>query len=206
MTALGPCAGVSKDFWTEERPNGENDSGNRGDRGFASRSAASLVCAASAAAPEHRLLSSSRTTLDRKFRSEGVAVGDFNSDGKLDVAAGSVYFAAPDWKMVRARRQAARVRPAQYSDSFANFADDVNGDGRTDLIVVDFPGKQTWWFEQPEKSGGPWKRHEATPVDEQRKPQLSGRRRRRPARAALRLRPGQARRIRQAGGHRACGR
>ena len=35
--------------------------------------------------------------LDDKFRSEGVCVGDFNRDGKPDIAAGSVWFAAPDW-------------------------------------------------------------------------------------------------------------
>ena len=37
--------------------------------------------------------------LDPVFRSEGVAVGDFNKDGKLDIAAGFVWYEAPDWKM-----------------------------------------------------------------------------------------------------------
>ena len=36
-----------------------------------------------------------------------------------------------------------------YGDTFMNWAEDVNDDGRLDLIVVDFPGKPTWWFENP---------------------------------------------------------
>ena len=99
-----------------------------------------------------------------------MAVGDFNHDGKLDIAAGSVYYAAPDWKMVSILEKPAEFDPHNYSESFCNFAEDINGDGRTDLIVVDFPGKQTWWFEQPEKAGTPWKRHECTPVTNNESP------------------------------------
>jgi hypothetical protein len=105
-----------------------------------------------------------RTQLEPAFRSEGVAVGDFNSDGKLDISAGPVYFAAPDWKMVPVVDNPPTYDPHNYSNSFQNFADDVNGDGRTDLIVVDFPGKETWWFEQPADPKGAWKRHTVTPI------------------------------------------
>jgi hypothetical protein len=111
-----------------------------------------------------------RTQLDTKFRSEGVAVGDFNHDGRLDIAAGSVYYAAPDWKLVSILEKPAEFDPHAYSESFCDFAVDVNDDGRTDLVVVDFPGKQTWWFEQPEKTGTPWKRHEATPITNNESP------------------------------------
>ena len=38
------------------------------------------------AAEKNATISFKRTQLDSKFRSEGVAVGDFNGDGKLDVA------------------------------------------------------------------------------------------------------------------------
>jgi hypothetical protein len=111
-----------------------------------------------------------KTQLDNKFRSEGAAVGDFNHDGKMDISNGSVYYAAPDWHMVSLLEKPNEFDPHGYSDSFCNFADDINRDGRTDLIVVDFPGKQTWWFEQPEKEGQPWKRHEATPVTNNESP------------------------------------
>lgn len=109
--------------------------------------------------------------LDPKFRSEGVAAADFNQDGKLDIAAGSVYYAAPDWKMVPIFEQAEEHDPKKYSGSFANFADDLNGDGWPDLILVDFPGKQTWWFENPQNKPGAWKRHELTPITNNESPQ-----------------------------------
>lgn len=112
-----------------------------------------------------------RTQLDSKFRSEGVAAGDFNHDGKLDVAAGSVYYAAPDWQMHAIREKADEYDPAVYSDSFCNFAEDVNGDGWTDLLVVDFPGKETWWFENPQTAAGPWKRHACVPETNNESPQ-----------------------------------
>ena len=48
------------------------------------------------------------------------------------------------------------VDPHGYSKSFCNFAEDINGDGRTDLIVVVFRASDHW-FEQPEKEGDAWK-------------------------------------------------
>ena len=111
-----------------------------------------------------------KTQLDTKFRSEGTAAGDFNHDGRLDIAAGSVYYAAPDWKMHAIEPEPREYDPKGYSNSFCNFADDINGDGWTDLIVVDFPGKQTWWFENPRGSVGPWKRHVCVPVTNNESP------------------------------------
>ena len=111
-----------------------------------------------------------RTRLDGEFRAEGVAAGDFNGDGKLDVAAGSVYYAAPDWKMVSVWEEAKTFPVKGYSPVFCCFADDVNADGRTDLIEVDFPGKQTWWYENPGPQGGPWKKREAVAVTNNESP------------------------------------
>jgi hypothetical protein len=111
-----------------------------------------------------------KTQLDDRFRSEGVVVADFNRDGLLDIAAGSVWYAAPDWKMHPIGAQPQEFDPHRYSDSFCNFADDLNGDGWPDLIVVGFPGKETWWFENPGESGGPWRRHLITPVTNNESP------------------------------------
>ncbi len=112
-----------------------------------------------------------RTELDAKFRSEGVAVADFNHDGKLDIAAGSVWYAAPDWKLHQIRDKAGEFDPKNYSDSFVNYADDRNGDGWADLMVVDFPGKETWWFENPQGKAGPWKKHVCVSVTNNESPQ-----------------------------------
>jgi hypothetical protein len=118
-------------------------------------------------------ISFKRTQLDPKFRSEGVAVGDFNSDGKLDISAGSVYYAAPDWKMNLVRETADEFKPTAYSNSFMNFAEDLNGDKRTDLIVVGFPGKETTWFEQPQSpDSGPWKQHVCNKISNNESPQF----------------------------------
>ena len=73
-----------------------------------------------------------KVLIDNKFRSEGVAVADFNGDGLMDVAAGSVYYAAPDWKMHVIDQQPRQYDPKVYSNSFCNIADDVNGDGCID--------------------------------------------------------------------------
>jgi hypothetical protein len=115
-------------------------------------------------------ISFQRTRLDGVFRSEGVAVGDFNKDGKKDIAAGSVYFTAPDWKMHSILEKPEEFDPVRYSVSFCNWAEDLNRDGWDDLIVVDFPGKQTWWFENPQTAAGPWKRHTCIDVTNNESP------------------------------------
>ena len=57
-----------------------------------------LAIAAQDATPGTRI-TFQKFQLDANFRSEGVAVADFNRDGRLDIAAGFVWYAAPDWKM-----------------------------------------------------------------------------------------------------------
>ena len=114
-----------------------------------------------------------RTQLDDKFRTEGVTIGDFNHDGKKDIAAGTVWFAAPDWKMQLIQDKEPEFDPKHYSHSFVNATEDLNGDGWDDLIVVDFPGEQTWWFENPKKSSVPWKQHMITRVSNNESPQYA---------------------------------
>ena len=114
-----------------------------------------------------------RTQLDPVFRSEGAAVGDFNCDGKLDIAAGSVYYAAPDWRMHSILEKPNAFQPKGYSDAFCCFAEDVNRDGRTDLIVVGYPGAETLWYENPGAAGGVWERHVAVRVTNNETPQFA---------------------------------
>jgi len=56
-----------------------------------------VLCNISVAAGEE--VRFEKIVVDRTFRSEGVAVGDINHDGKLDIFAGDVWYEAPNWKM-----------------------------------------------------------------------------------------------------------
>lgn len=97
--------------------------------------------------------------LDSAFRSEGLAVSDLNGDGSVDIAAGHVLYAGPEWKKVPLLGEAKEFNRFGYSDAFLCFADDVNRDGKADLILVGFPGQETRWLENPGAAGSPWKSH-----------------------------------------------
>jgi putative membrane-bound dehydrogenase-like protein len=114
--------------------------------------------------------------LNGSFRSEGGGYGDFNNDGRLDISAGSVWFEAPaekggEWKRHNVLAEPKQFLKTVYSDTFMNWAEDVDGDGRQDLIVVDFPGKPTWWFKNPGPAGGEWARNEMVKVTNNESPQ-----------------------------------
>ena len=104
-----------------------------------------------------------RIVIDKTFRSEGVGVADVNKDGKKDIITGDVWYEAPDWKMhVLSKERKFDIKgwdPIRYSESFAVFPDDFNGDGWVDVIVIPFPGKECYWYENPGKKGGSWKQH-----------------------------------------------
>jgi hypothetical protein len=109
-----------------------------------------------------------KIVLDRTFRSEGVAVADVNKDGHLDILAGDVWYENPGkaggaWKM-HVLREGPKYNPKgydphNYSQSFACWAEDLNGDGWPDLIVIGFPGEPCHWYENPGNKPGPWKEH-----------------------------------------------
>ena len=93
-----------------------------------------------------------------EYISEGVATGDVNKDGRLDVMAGTFWFEAPDWK--RHELDVPEIHSiGGYGNSFLNYSMDVNGDGWIDMIRIGFPSKEARWYENPKNKKGHWKSH-----------------------------------------------
>jgi hypothetical protein len=100
-----------------------------------------------------------KTEITRDFISEGVAVADLNKDGRMDIVAGYYWFEAPSWKRHEMAPSRIYDPRKEYSDSFLNMGMDVNQDGWDDVVIVDFPGKPGFWFENPKNQPGQWKKH-----------------------------------------------
>ncbi|RIW18679.1 VCBS repeat-containing protein [Algoriphagus lacus] len=100
-----------------------------------------------------------KTVLFSDFVSEGVAVGDVNNDGKIDVMAGPFWFEAPTWKRHEIYIPKLYVAEKEWSNSMLNFSLDVNQDGWVDFVRVDFPGKAVYWHENPQGKDNHWKEH-----------------------------------------------
>lgn len=101
-----------------------------------------------------------KVVLDREFRSEGVAVADVNRDGKPDVIAGNLWYEAPAWTPREIQPVKQFDAAKAYSNSFVNFAADINRDGWPDQIRVDMPGThRVVWHENPKGKNGHWPEH-----------------------------------------------
>ena len=107
--------------------------------------------------------------LTDKFYAEGMAAGDFNKDGKMDVVYGPYWWEGPDFKF---RHQIFKPTGKQaegswktdndYShDAFFAFVYDFNNDGYPDYLVYGFPGEFAKIYTNPGKDGvgtdEPWK-------------------------------------------------
>lgn len=96
---------------------------------------------------------------DSKFETCGV--GDINRDGRLDVMCGDTWYeatgdpAAP-WKP----HHVCDIKEQDgYYHDFANELEDVNGDGRLDVVSCTWHTQEVLWREQPASLDQEWKTH-----------------------------------------------
>ena len=113
-----------------------------------------------------------KVVVDAKFRSEGIAAADVDRDGDRDLLVGDFWYEAPAWTPHRLRKGPDLGDGARsWSECFACFADDLDGDGFPDQIVVGFPGKRGLWYRNPGQAGGEWAMHEFAPSVSNESPQ-----------------------------------
>jgi hypothetical protein len=99
--------------------------------------------------------------LTGSFFSEGVSVGDFNHDGVMDIVAGPYWYAGPDFNQKFAIYNPVAFNPATSNSlDFLTFVYDFNHDGWPDILVINFPGADASWFENPKGANVLWTKHQ----------------------------------------------
>jgi FG-GAP-like repeat len=97
-----------------------------------------------------------------KYYCDGVAVGDIDKDGRIDVIAGPFWYAGPDFQQANAFYPPVALDPAKSpSDSMFSMVHDFNDDGWLDILVL---GRvhmhKAYWYENPGPPGTSlWKKH-----------------------------------------------
>ncbi len=132
------------------------------------RSTAAFACVSSCLAAPTLKWTTQQLTSD--FLAEGAAAGDFNKDGVMDVVYGPWWFEGPGFTEKHAIYPSVPLDPRAYSRNFFAYAPDLNADGWTDVLVLGFPGEESYWFENPQGAAGDWKRHDILKVTDNESP------------------------------------
>jgi len=127
----------------------------------------------SAIAEEHLLHRFDRLQLSDQFFSEGASCGDFNRDGSTDIVSGPYWYAGPDYGQRQAYYPAKPFDINGYSDQFLTFTYDIDHDTWTDIVVIGFPGKEVYWYRNPQNKPSAWPRHLIHPVVDNESPTLA---------------------------------
>ncbi len=96
-----------------------------------------------------------------KDNNEGIAVGDINGDGQMDITSGEFWYQAPDFKQQPLRK----ILPfgADYMQNNSEHLYDMDGDGDLDVLSGAFTLKNVDWFENPGEGNyakGLWSVHQ----------------------------------------------
>src|SRR5205814_7884378 len=103
-----------------------------------------------------------------------------NNDGKNDLVSGPYWWEGPDFVKRHEYYPPQATFPLKvgplttvsvpgfegglgkenrYSDNFFAWTHDFNNDKWQDILIIGFPGRETFWFENPQGKDGHWKRH-----------------------------------------------
>lgn len=144
-----------------------------------------------ASAKDYAIHTFKKIRLTDQFWAEGASFGDFNRDGKQDIVAGPFWYEGPKFKTrheyypatekftVKKPDGSTDVIPGfegalgvnnTYSKNFFAFVYDFNRDKWPDILIIGFPGDESWWFENPKGKEGHWKRHTILDVTDNESP------------------------------------
>lgn len=136
--------------------------------------AAGLAGAAPALAADVRF---ERVQLSRDFHAEGGTAADLDADGHGDVIVGPWIYWGPDFQQQTQFYEGKPIDPAGYSANFIMASDDVDGDKAIDIVVIGFPGAESWWYRNPGKGKAReskmWDRFTILDVVDNESPQLA---------------------------------
>jgi FG-GAP-like repeat len=153
--------------------------------------AAVLAVSTLAEAKDHLLHSFTKKQLTDQFWAEGANFGDFNHDGNQDVVYGPFWWEGPDFtvkhqyapaeasfKLKKPDGSEATIpgyegalgKNNAYSKNFFAYSGDINGDGWDDIVILGFPGEESFWYENPRGGSGNWARHVAIDVTDNESP------------------------------------
>jgi hypothetical protein len=120
---------------------------------------ASLLVVAFGLAQSPAVKSWKKRVVTKDFLTEGLSAGDLDGDGVKDLVAGAFWFKGPDFKEAKAYRRGQPMPVKAYmEDSFLSWVDDLNGDGKNDILMASHPGRDLTLYLNPGPDGT-WAAH-----------------------------------------------